>query len=334
MENAKNSQQSNMAITDKYSNRQFKTTLLAIAAYVIIYVVLNVITGGRFLTAPNILAVLTSSIVPAFIVLGFIFIFTMGIMDLSIGAILILACNFGGIFAIKLGLGYFGLVAGAIAVAVLLELLNLKMMLLSKIPSWILGLGMAMVYEAIGSFYNSYQIDQGLQVISMDNACRELGTTPWNAIVVVIGLIIAYIIFNRTSIGFNLRAVGSNTAVAKMMGINVSKTIMLAGVIGGIFIGLASAVDESYAGRIVPTTGLNSISMIFIPLAAFLLAKAFEKVFNVIVGALISAFIITSIFNVLTLLGVPSGTLQQVVMGATVLICGVLSQRKYKGVVQ
>ncbi len=334
MGNANNSGQIAAAPESRYAGRQIKTTLLVAAAYVLIYVVLNIITGGRFLTAPNMLAVLTSSIVPTFIVLGFCFIFTMGIMDLSMGAILILASNVGGILAIQFGLGYFGLVAGAVALAVLLELLNLKLMLASKIPSWILGLGMAMVYEAVGSFYNSYQIDQGLQVVSLDNACRELGSMPVNAIVVAVGLIAAYMIYNRTSVGFNLRAVGSNTAVAKMMGINVSKTIMLAGIIGGVFIGLASAVNESYAGRIVPTTGLNSISMIFIPLAAFLLAKAFEKVFNIIVGALISAFVITSIFNVLTLLGVPSGTLQQVVMGATVLVCGVLSQRKFKGVVQ
>jgi ribose transport system permease protein len=323
MGNANNSGQIAAAPESRYAGRQIKTTLLVAAAYVLIYVVLNIITGGRFLTAPNMLAVLTSSIVPTFIVLGFCFIFTMGIMDLSMGAILILASNVGGILAIQFGLGYFGLVAGAVALAVLLELLNLKLML-----------GMAMVYEAVGSFYNSYQIDQGLQVVSLDNACRELGSMPVNAIVVAVGLIAAYMIYNRTSVGFNLRAVGSNTAVAKMMGINVSKTIMLAGIIGGVFIGLASAVNESYAGRIVPTTGLNSISMIFIPLAAFLLAKAFEKVFNIIVGALISAFVITSIFNVLTLLGVPSGTLQQVVMGATVLVCGVLSQRKFKGVVQ
>jgi ribose transport system permease protein len=79
---------------------------------------------------------------------------------------------------------------------------------------------------------------------------------------------------------------------------------------------------------------LQSITTIFTPLAAYLLAKALENVFNIIIGAVISAVLITSIFNVLTLLGVPSGTWQQVVMGGSVIACGILSQRRYEGVVK
>ena len=51
-------------------------------------------------------------------VLGFIFIFTSGIMDLSTGAMMILASNVGGILAVQLGLGYFGLIIGAVATAI------------------------------------------------------------------------------------------------------------------------------------------------------------------------------------------------------------------------
>lgn len=203
-----------------------------------------------------------------------------------------------------------------------------------KIPSWVFGLGAAMVYEAIGTFYGTYQIQHGKQVVSLGNVTRQLGAAPWNIIVLIIGLIIGYLIFNRTSVGFNIRAVGSNTAVSSMMGINTRKAILLGGLVGGVFIGLASAINESYAGRIMPVTGLTSVALIFMPLAVYLLAQAFERIFNLTVSVVISAVIIESLFNILTIFGVPSGTWQEVTLGALVIICGILSQRHNKGVVK
>ncbi|MDR0758811.1 MAG: hypothetical protein LBF74_01700 [Treponema sp.] len=309
-------------------------TILTVAAIVLIYIVLHFLTGGKFLTGSNILFVLSASVVTTFLVFTFCFLITMGFMDLSLGAILILASNAGGILAVNFYLGYFGLIAGSVTVTVLLVLLNTKLMLVTKIPSWIFGLGIAMIYEAIGAMYNASRVKIGRQVVSLDAVCRELGNPPWNLVVLGAALLAAYIIFNRTSIGFGLRAVGSNTGVARMMGININKTIMLAALCAGVFAGFGAAVNESYGGRVGASTGLQSITSIFTPLAAYLLAKALEKIFNIIIGAVISAVIITSIFNVLTLLGVPSGTWQQVVMGGSVIICGILSQRRFDGVVK
>ncbi len=311
--------------------KQRITTVILLVA---IYIIMNVISQGRFITKSNMLAVLSNSVVNAFVVLGFCFIFSMGIIDLSIGAIMILAGNIGGILAVNIGLGYAGLIIGCIASAVVLEVLNLKLVLVTKIPAWIFGLGIAMVYEAIGSIYNVSQIAKGLQVVSLQNSYRGLGEAPANIIVLFIGIIAAYLIFNHSKVGLGLRAVGSNKEVAGMMGINISGSIIQAGLVGGIFLGVASAVNQSYAGRVVPTTGLNSIATIFIPLAAYLLAITLSKVFNLTIAAAISSFIITSIFNVLTIMGVPSGTWQKVIMGASVVICGILSKRSEKGVVK
>ncbi|MDR0760983.1 MAG: hypothetical protein LBF74_12900 [Treponema sp.] len=318
----------------KINQNPIVVTVLIAGTIALIYIILHFLTGGKFLTSSNIFFVLSASVVTAFIVFTFCFLITMGFMDLSLGAILILASNAGGILAINFHLGYFGLIFGSVAVTVFLVLLNTKLMLVTKIPSWVFGLGIAMIYEAIGAMYNASRVKIGKQVVSLDTVCRELGNPPWNLVVLAAALIAAYIVFNRTSIGFGLRAVGSNIGVARMMGININKTIILAALCAGIFAGFGAAVNESYGGRVGAFTGLQSITSIFTPLAAYLLAKALEKFFNIIIGAVISAVIITSIFNVLTLLGVPSGTWQQVVMGSSVVICGILSQRRFDGVVK
>jgi ribose transport system permease protein len=316
-----------------------KQTMLMRAGIVAVVIValllaLNLITGGRFATADNLVAIVSNSVFTAFLVLGMCFIFSMGITDLSMGAVVVLASNVGGILALHAGLGYFGMVIGAVAVAVACSLINVFLIRKAEIPAWILGLGMVMVYEAIGAIYNNAQIAQGKQSVSLGNSFRELGAPPWNIIILVVCVAIAYFVYNRTSIGFNLRAVGSNEAVAKLMGVNINKAVFLAVLVGGCFIGMGSAIDISYAGRITPSTGLNSIAMVFNPLAAYLLAQALSGVFNITIAAPIGALIITAVFNVLTIIGVPSGTWQQVMLGAVVLVCGMLSRRNYKGVVK
>jgi ribose transport system permease protein len=191
---------------------------------------------------------------------------------------------------------------------------------------------MAMIYEAIGAFYSAQRISAGSQAVDLGNSCRALGLSPYNTIVWIAGLVIAYILFNYSSIGLNIRAVGGNKTVSGMMGVNTIKAVLLGGIVGGVFLGIAGAVNESYAGRIMPVTGLGSISFVFTPLAILLLAQAFDKTINLIVGVMISAVFISSMFNVLTIVGVPSGTWQEVVLGFSIIVFGILSQRKNKGV--
>jgi ribose transport system permease protein len=304
--------------------------LLLLGVFVLILLLFNVITKGHFLTLSNINALISHSVIPTFIAWGMCFIFTTGTMDLSLGATMILAANVAGILALRFG--YPGLILGGVATAVILEFVNLVCYTKTKIPSWVAGLGMAMVYEAIGAIYSAEKIKAGAQAVDLGNTCRLLGLSPYNTLIWVIGLVIAYFLFNWSSIGINIRAVGGNDTVAKMMGVNTKRAILLAGIVGGIFIGIAGAVNESYAGRVMPVTGLGSISFVFTPLAILLLAQAFEKTINLIVGVMLSAVFISSMFNVLTILGVPSGTWQEVVLGLSIIIFGILSQRKNKGV--
>jgi ribose transport system permease protein len=260
--------------------------------------------------------------------------FSTGIIDLSVGAVMILASNVGGICAIELGLGTLGLLIGSIITAVALLVLNTVLLQVTKIPSWIFGLGAAMAYEAIAMFYSSHEISQGRQVVSLGDTARAIGESPWNFVLVAVCLVVGYILFNRTSVGYNIQAMGSNERISKMMGVNIKKTLIYAAIIGGLFLGLCSAINESYASRVMPVTGLNSVALIFTPLAGYLLAQSFRKYLNLIPSVILGIFIVTSLFNVLTILGVPSGTWQQTVMGLTVVLSGIASQRKYKGVVK
>ena len=93
-------------------------------------------------------------------------------------------------------------------------------------------------------------------------------------------------------------------------------------------------IKESYAAFVNAQSGLTSLSTTFQPMAAALLALALASSINVIIAVPISTFLITLIFNVLTLFGVPSGTFQDFILGVIVILFAILAQRKVKGVVK
>ncbi len=157
---------------------------------------------------------------------------------------------------------------------------------------------------------------------------------PVSAIVMFIGFIVAYIIFNKTSLGINLQAIGGNAQVARVMGVNVRKTVLAATIVGGIFVGFAALTNISFTGKLDCSSGLNSLSTIFKALAATLLADSIVNIFTKPVGILLSGICVVALFNILTLFGVPSGTYQNIALGLVVIICGILSHLNYRGVVK
>jgi len=306
--------------------------ILVLAGLLLIFVIIHFATGSRFLTRRNLGIIVSHAVIPTFITWGLIFSFTSGMIDLSIGAIVVLASTFAGILGLKFG--YAGLILGGLAAGVALQALNGLVFLKTKIPPWVAGLGMAMIYESIGAFYSNAAVRSGGMVVSLGSQLRGLGQLPVNVLMLIPGLIAAYILFCRTSIGLNVRAVGSDLRVTKEMGINPDRAKFLGMLVCGVFIGLGSAINQSYVGQLLPRTGLTTVSTIFQPLTAVLIATSMGAIFNVVIGVVLGTISLSALFNALTLLGVPSGTWQEVVLGALVIAVTVVSMRGEEGVVK
>ncbi|MCI7412577.1 MULTISPECIES: ABC transporter permease [Hornefia] len=316
--------------TDKKAGWAVK--LVVIVSAIAVLVIMNMLTSGKFLEPSNLKTIAVNASVPTFTAWAFVFIFASGFIDLSLGAVIVLAANVAGTFGNELG--YPGLVISGLVVGILLMMLNFTIFQVTKIPSWIAGLGMTMVYEAISSFYAEKRLDMGLRVVDLDDRYAQLGRAPLAFVVILIGLIVAYIIYNRTTIGLDIRAMGDNQSVARNMGIKLGRTVILSGLVAGIFVGAASFMKESFAGTVNSVTGLQSLSQTFQPLAAALLSQALAKKINIIVAVILSTLFVMAIFNFLTLMNVPSGTWQETVLGISVIIFGVLAQRNTKEVVK
>lgn len=305
---------------------------IILAVIVVAALAFNAAFDGRFLSASNLVVLTSHAIIPTFVAWGMCFVFACDYTDMSIGAVIVLAANMAGAFGLRIGLP--GVVLGGIISGMILMTINFLIFVYTKIPSWIAGIGMAMIYEAAGMFYSNSKVAAGTTIPQLDGPLKILGRPPYIYIIFVIGLVLAYIIYNRTEIGLNIRSLGNGIKLSESIGINTGKTIIMVGIICGFFVGCSAFLNESFNARLSIKTGLTSLSMIFQPMAGYMLASVLRDRINLILGVPICSLLVYTIFNVLTFLGVPSGTWQEAVLGIIVIVFGVIAQRHEKRVVK
>jgi simple sugar transport system permease protein len=86
-------------------------------------------------------------------------------------------------------------------------------------------------------------------------------------------LVVYWVIINRTSLGYEVRAVGFNPEAARYSGISVARNYFLAMAIAGGFAGLAGAVDIAGWEYRIGENDIHASSIGFIGLAAALLGR-------------------------------------------------------------
>ncbi len=294
--------------------------------------VFNVCYDGKFLTVSNISALIAHAIIPTFVAWGLVFVTACGFTDMSVGGVIVIAANVSGILGNQMG--YPGVILGGICAGILLMTLNFVIFVTTNIPSWIAGIGMAMLYETIAVLFSNSITQSGGSLPQLSNQMRLLGTSPYIYIIFVLGLVIAYLLYNRTQVGLNIRALGSGLDISKSIGINIMVTLICVGIICGFFVGCSAFLNESYNARMTAKTGLTSLSMIFQPMAALMLAQVLQTKINIIAGIPLCSLLVYSIFNMLTIAGLPSGTWQEAVLGFIVILFGIIAQRKETGIVR
>lgn len=189
--------------------------------------------------------------------------------------------------------------------------------------------GILLMYLMIGS--NNGQSISGLDA-SYDTFIKgsiiSLGTTPipnyvWYSILITA---IIWFIWNKTTFGKNMFAVGSNPEAANVSGVNVTRTIILVFVLAGIMYGLTGFIESARIGSNSAATGLNyeldAIAACVIGGVSFV--GGIGKIRGVIMGVVL----LRIIFVGLTFLGIDQN-MQYVIKGLIILIACAIDMRKY-----
>jgi len=272
-----------------------------------VYALFYILQPNRFGSLQTLYIMFQQAFLPSISAWGLCFVMTLGLYDLSIGAIIIFSAIVGTNLALTIGsgLGYIGLFIGCLSTAVVLEFINATGYTVLKIPSMIVTIGLMILYETAANFMGNAVLPYELSIF---------GRAPYNIFLGIMTLIIAYLLYNRTQIGMQIKAVGGSEIIAKNAGVNVQRVKMYGFLLCGVFLGIASFMSVSYGGVIIPSTRMSSILRLFPPLMGYFIGIALKKVCNIIIGVFVGEMVIIMVVTGMVTMGVPT-TYQQVITG-------------------
>jgi len=127
-----------------------------------------------------------------------------------------------------------------------------------KIPAFIATLGtMVAVYGATSLYFD--RPPYGAQPIGgIDRRFAALGTgyvgfdgvysIPYIVIIAAVVTFITWVLFNKTTYGKNIYAIGGNADAARVSGVNVGRTLIIVYTIAGILYGLGGSLEAARTG--------------------------------------------------------------------------------------
>ena len=305
-------------------NGKAKGYLILAVLVVAAWAVFKILTPSNFGSPANLLSYFQAGLMAATGAVGFYFVMVMGMFDFSIGANIILSAIVGCIFASKFGMGYFGLVIGSLVTGALVGLVNGFLYTKLRIPSMIVTVGTALIFESVANF-----VANGETQTLPDNL-RWFGSMGGSIVPAAVAFFVAYILLNYTKIGTYTYAIGSNEFVAKNMGINVDKYKRIAFIISGAFFGAEAILSIGYGSSMVAVTGMSSMSRNFVPTMGCFFGLAFRKYGIPLQAIIIGEFFVNIIFYGFIALGAPTA-IQDVITGLALLVIITVTTRTAKG---
>ncbi len=137
---------------------------------------------------------------------------------------------------------------------------------------------------------------------------------------------VMWVIWNKTVLGKNMFAVGSNEDAAAVSGINVSRTVILVFMLAGIMYGITGFIEGARIGSIASNTGLNYESDAIA--ACVIGGVSFVGGTGKIGGIVIGVLLLQIIFVGLNFLSVDPNMLY-IIKGIIILLACALDMRKY-----
>ena len=291
-------------------------TLKVIMLPVIVYLIFLVICFERFSNWNCIYTIFIQTIIPTITAYAIAYGNICGVFDFTIGSRLVISGVIGGLLAAQYG--FAGMILGAIISAIVVGIITGVLNWWLKIPSLVLTMGLAMVFEIIGS-----KLAGHYGFVQIDTKYAIFGSSPNIVIIFLLSAVLFYFVFNHTVFSFHMRAVGSNEAVAKNSGIKTDLVKCKSFVYGSVFIGIAAILTLSQSGSVGAQTSLGSVTIMFKPLISVLLALVLQRICDLTIGIFIAQFTLNIIFIGLIAVGLPD-TFQNVVLGFFLLVVMIL----------
>ena len=205
-----------------------------------------------------------------------------------------------------------------------------------KLHPFIVTLGTQLILYTFLLLYVQQGNNKGMAISNLDASYTDfvkgslfsIGGTPIPNYVLFAVLLTAIIwfVWNKTTFGKNMFALGSNEEAARVSGVNVFATTIAVFALAGAMYGFTGFIEGARIGSNTANTGLNyeldAIAACVIGGVSFV--GGIGKIRGIVIGVLM----LRLIFVGLTMVGVPQD-LQYLIKGGIILFACALDMRKY-----
>jgi len=205
-----------------------------------------------------------------------------------------------------------------------------------KIHPFIVTLATQLILYGLTLIYVQFGTNGGKNITGLDERYSTLVkgnifsigdiSIPYYVLYFIIIAIIVWIIWNKTSLGKNMYAVGANPEAAEVSGVSVFGTTIAIFMIAGMLYGIAAFIEAARIGSNTATTGANyELDAIA---ACVIGGVSFTGGVGTIRGIITGVVLLQLISIGLQWLGV-SASLTYVIKGLIILIAVIIDKQKY-----
>lgn len=274
-----------------------------------------------FLTKDNLLNVVRQVAISGVMSLGFTIIMASGCMDLSVGNMLSMIGVIVAILAKIDGMPLALACLAGIVVGVVCGVINATISTVFNLAPFIVTLAMGNVFEGA-----TYLIAGGKPISGLPDTLIHIGQgyilgIPIPVLILFAVAIIMWLFLSQTKTGRHILAIGGNVNAARVCGVNVSRTKLIAYICMGISVALGAIIMD---GRVASAQVAAGKGMEMDALAAVVIGGTpLGGGYGNMIGTLIGCLIVGVMNNGLNLLHV-SSYWQMVAKGAIILFAIIL----------
>lgn len=298
---------------------------------IIIFVVSSILSPDIFPTARNLMNILRTASIVGVVSIGMTLVLLIGGIDLSVTSIMaITACLLADMLEVAADGGATGFMLGPVLLVLLIGasigFVNGVLVVSKNLEPFIVTLGVNQVVKGIVMVYRKGSPGGGVTEFWKDFGSTAILGIPKSALLYLILMLVFMFLLNRTVYGRHVYAIGSNAEAARLTGVKVKWSKILAYVLSGLTAAMAGIILLARV-RVGEPNGSNGYDMDALA-AAVIGGTAMSGGVGNLTGTLAGVMIMAILNNILNLIGADPN-LQGVIKGIVILIA-VLTQRKEK----
>ena len=297
----------------KASLRRYNQLFLLVA----VLIIATVISRGVFVRPANLMVVTASAAAFGLVSFGQALVVIGGGFDLAVGSLV--AMSISAIVFFRSDFGIVGGTVAALAAVTVAGLISGVFVSRTKIPPFIVTLGMLSVADSMSWILAAGQpitVPEYNEAISPLFESLPLGDNIFPIIVLVLGFIATSLLLHRSKWGRYIYAIGDNEAAARIAGVPVMRTKLLCYGLSGLLSAIGAII---YLYQNISATPGEGADYLLLSFAATILGGVYMYGGEgSIPGVLVGVICLASITSALTIAGVPP-SIYQGVLGIIVL---------------